>query len=102
MYFHRLGDLTDLEYDADGWVAVDLQDDAGLGKGTKPPQCCFEPVGTYREIRQNVGTRFVGDRASADPGIGLCRGDFNPNSADQRYGEGSERGRVAGCAQTGI
>ena len=72
--------MTDLEYDADGWVAVDLQDDAGLGKGTKPPQCCFEPVGTYREIRHSVGTRFVGDRASADPGIGCVAVTSTPTA----------------------
>ena len=51
--------------------AFDLQHDAGLDELAESLQLGLEPVGTDRQVLQDVGARFVGDGGARQSGVGL-------------------------------
>src|SRR5207247_9130586 len=73
----RLSDLADLQSSVDGYTAVDLQEDAGLHKRTKACQSGFQPVGTERQTRQYIESRFIRNGRSGDSCFRLRRRDFD-------------------------
>jgi hypothetical protein len=71
----RLRDLPELQRHVERRVRVHLQDEAGLDELPEALQLCLEPVGTDRQVLQDVRALLAADRAARQPRIGLGHGD---------------------------
>ena len=75
--FNLIGDLTDLEYDVDCRIGVDLQDDSTLDVGPESGQLSLEHVRPQRQARQHVVAGFVADGSPFRAGCRLSYGDLD-------------------------
>ena len=73
----RLGDLSHFQDHIDDGAAVDFQNDSALYIHPKPRQGGLQPIWANRQVRQNVGSGFIGNDGASNPGTSMSRRDFH-------------------------
>src|SRR5439155_2353625 len=77
LYLDRVRHLAHLQYWVDYCTAVDLQDNASLHVSPEPGQSSLQPIRSEHQVRQDIGSGFICESVSPDPGVGLRRRDFH-------------------------
>ena len=71
------GHLADLEHRIDHRIVVDLEHNSGLRIRAESRQRGFQSIWANRQVRQYIGSGFIGQRAAFQTGVGLGHADFH-------------------------